>query len=65
MPPGSTDRILTAPVRTARSFRRHSHLVSCQEPVKRSPGPPGAPGPPGPPGPSGPSGPSVQLGQSR
>ena len=38
MPPNSTDRFLTAPVRAVRSFRRHSHLVSCQEPVRRLPG---------------------------
>ena len=34
MPPDSTDRFLTAPVRAARSSRRHSHSVSCQEPVR-------------------------------
>jgi len=34
MPPGSTDRFLTAPVRPARSSRRHSHSASCQEPVR-------------------------------
>ena len=56
MPPDSTDRFLTAPVRAVRSSRRHSHLVSCQEPVRRPPGPPGPPGPLGPPGPPGPSG---------
>ena len=67
MPPGSTDRFLIAPVRAVRSSRRHSHSVSCQEPVRRPPGPsgppgaPGAPGAPGPSGPSGPSGPPVQL----
>ena len=61
MPPGSTNRFLTAPVRAVRSSRRHSHSVSCQEPVRRPPGPPGPPGAPGAPeapGPSGPSGPS-------
>ena len=58
MPPDSTDRFLTAPVRTARISRRHSHSASCQEPVRRSLGPPGPPGPLGPPGPSGPLGPS-------
>ena len=58
MPPGSTDRFLTAPVRAVRSSRRHSHSVSCQEPVRRPPGPPGPPGAPGPSGPSRPSGPS-------
>ena len=59
MPPDSTDRFLTAPVRAVRSSRRHSHSVSCQEPVRRLPGPPGplgALGAPGAPGPSGPSG---------
>ena len=64
MPPGSTDRFLTAPVRAARISRRHSHSVSCQEPARMSPGPLGTSGPPGPPGPSGQSGLSVQLGQS-
>ena len=56
MPPGSTDRFLTAPVRAVRSSRRHLHSVSCQEPVRRPPGPlgpPGALGAPGAPGPSG------------
>jgi len=76
MPPNSTNRFLTAPIRAVRSSRRHSHSASCQEPVRRSPelyglygpyGPLGPPGPPGPPGPSvllgllGPSGPSVPL----
>ena len=61
MPPDSTGRFLTAPVRAVRSSRRHSHSASCQEPVRRPPGPPEAPGAPGPLGPSGPSGPSVQL----
>ena len=67
MPPGSTDMFLTAPVRAVRSSRRHSHSVSCQEPVRRPPrplGPPGALGAPGAPGPSGllePSGPSGPL----
>ena len=67
MPPNSTDRFLTAPVRAVKSSRRHSHLASCQEPVRRPPGPPGLPGPLGPPGPSGPLGPLgplVQSGQS-
>ena len=72
MPPDSTDRFLIAPVRAARSFRRHSHSVSCQEPVRMSPGPLGtlgalgalgAPGPSGPSGPSKPSEPLVQLRQ--
>ena len=59
------DRFLTAPVRAARSSRRHSHSV----PVRSlsgacmSPGPLGTLGPPGPPGPSGQSELSVQLGQ--
>jgi len=61
MPPDSTDRFLTAPVRAARSSRRHSHSASCQEPVRRPPGPLGPPGPPGLPGPLGQLGP---LGQS-
>ena len=56
MPPDSTDRFLIAPVRAVRSFRRHSHSVSCQEPVRRPPGPPGLLGAPGAPGPSGPLG---------
>ena len=50
MPPDSTDRFLIAPVRAVRSSRRHSHLVSCQEPVRRPPrplGPLGALGAPG------------------
>ena len=67
MPPGSTDRFLTAPVRAVRSSRRHSHSVSCQEPVRRPPGllgPLGALGAPGAPGPSGPSGLSRPLGPS-
>ena len=64
MPPDSTDRFLTAPVRAARSSRRHSHSVSCQEPARMSPGPSGTLGPLGPPGPPGPSGQLVQLGQS-
>ena len=68
MPPDSTDRFLTAPVRAVRSSRRHSHSVSCQEPVRRPPGPPGplgalgAPGAPGALGPSGLSGPSEPSG---
>jgi len=56
MPPDSTDRLLTAPVRAARISRRHSHSASCQEPVRRPPGPHGPHGPPGPPGPPGPLG---------
>ena len=70
MPPGSTDMFLTAPVRAVRSSRRHSHSVSCQEPVRRPSGPPGplgalgalgAPGPSELLRPSGPSGPPIQL----
>ena len=38
MPPDSTNRFLTAPVRAVRSFRRHLYSVSCQEPVRRPPG---------------------------
>ena len=34
MPPDITSRFLTAPVRAIRSSRRHSHSVSCQEPVR-------------------------------
>ena len=76
MPPDSADRFLTAPVRAVRSFRRHSHSVFCQEPVRRplgSHGPHGPPGLPGsprplgslkPPGPLGPPEPLGQLGQS-
>jgi hypothetical protein len=58
-------QLLTAPNRTVRCSRRHSHSASCQEPVRRSPGPPGPLGPPGslgPPGPLGPLGPPGQLG---
>jgi len=63
MPPNSTDRLLTAPVRAARISRRPSHSVSCQEPVRRPPGPNRPNGPLGPPGPSGPLGQLGQLGQ--
>ena len=68
MPFDSTDRFLIAPVRAVRSSRRHSYSVSCQEPVRRPPGPLGllgalgalgAPGLSGLLGPSGPSGPLV------
>ena len=34
MPPDITGRFLIAPVRAIRSFRRHLHLVSYQEPVR-------------------------------
>ena len=61
MPPGSTNRFLTAPIRAIRSFRRHSHSIFCQEPVRRPPRPPGPPGAPGPSGPLGPLEPPVQL----
>ena len=62
MPPDSTDRFLTAPIRAVRSSRRHSHLVSCQEPVRRPPGPLGTLGALGALGLSGPSGPLRPLG---
>ena len=39
MPPDSTNRFLTAPVRAVRSSKRHLHSVSCQEPVRRPPRP--------------------------
>ena len=61
MPPDSTDRFLTAPVRAVRSFRRHLYLVFCQEPVRRPPGPLGPLGAPGALGPLGLSGPSGPL----
>ena len=64
MPPNSTNRFLTAPVRTARISRRHLHLVSCQEPIRRSLGPLGPLGPPGLLGPLGLLGQLVLLGQS-
>ena len=54
MPPNSTDRFLIAPVRAVRSSRRHSHSISCQEPVRRPPRPPGPLGALEAPGPSGP-----------
>jgi len=62
MPPNSTDRLLTAPVRAARISRRPLHSVSCQEPVRRPPGPNGPNGPPGPSGPLGQLGQLEQLG---
>ena len=65
MPPGSTDRFLTASVRAVRSSRRHLHSVSCQEPVRRPPGPPGLPGASEALGAPGPSGPLGLLGPSR
>ena len=61
MPPDSTGRFLTAPVRAVRSFRRHLHSAFCQEPVRRPPGLLGALGAPGPSGPLGLSVQSVQL----
>jgi len=60
MPPNSTSRLLTAPVRAARISKRPSHSVSCQEPVRRPPGPTGLNGPPRP---LGPLGQLAQLGQ--
>ena len=68
MPPNSTNRLLTAPIRATRISRRHSHLVSCQEPIRSVPrlyrplGTLGPLGPLGPPGPLGPLGPPGQLG---
>ena len=38
MPPNSTDRFLTAPIRAIRSSRKHLYLVFCQEPIRRPPG---------------------------
>ena len=61
MPPDSTDRFLTAPIRAVRSFKRHLYLVFYQEPVRRPPGPLGPLGAPGPSGLSGPSRPSRPL----
>ena len=58
MPPDSTGRFLTAPVRAVRSSRRHSHSASYQEPVRISPRLLRTSGPPGP------SVQLVQLGQS-
>ena len=69
MPSDSTSRFLTAPVRAIRSFRRHLHLVSCQEPVRSLLGACilprllGTLGPSGPLGLLGPLVQSVQLGQ--
>ena len=37
MPFNSTSRFLTAPIKAIRSFKRHSHLVFYQEPVRMSP----------------------------
>jgi len=62
IPPNSTNRLLTAPVRAIRISRRHSHSVSYQESVRRPLRPPGPSGPSGPSRPSGPSGLLVQLG---
>ena len=62
MPPNSTNRLLIAPVRAARISRRHLYSASCQEPVRRPPGPHGPLGPLGPPGPLGPLGPLGLLG---
>jgi hypothetical protein len=63
MPPDSTDRLLTAPVRAVRISRRPSYSVSCQEPVRSVPGPYGLLGPLGPLGPPGQLGLLVLLGQ--
>ena len=63
MPPDSTNRLLTAPVRAARISRRHLHSASYQEPIRRSLGPPGPLGPLVPLGPLGPLGLLGQLGQ--
>ena len=66
MPPNSTSRFLTAPVRAVRSSRKHLHSASYQKPIRRPPRPLGASGAPGLSGLLGPSGPSVQsvqLGQ--
>ena len=65
MPPDSPNRFLTAPVRAVRSFKRHSHSVSYQEPVRRPLRPHGPHrllGSLGSPGPLGPSGPLRSLG---
>ena len=35
MPPNSTDRFLTVPIRAVKSFKKHLHLASCQEPIRR------------------------------
>ena len=35
MPPNSTDRFLIVPVKAIRSSRKYSHLVFCQEPIRR------------------------------
>ena len=45
MPPSSTNRFLTAPVKATRSSRRHLHLVSCQEPIRSLLGAYMSPGP--------------------
>ena len=54
LPPNSTDRLLTAPVKAVRISRRHLHSASCQDPVRK---------PLGLLGPLGPLGLSGQLGQ--
>ena len=61
MPPDITGRFLIAPVRAIRSSRRHLHLVSCQEPVRRPLGLYGPHGPLGSPGPLRPLGPLGPL----
>ena len=63
MPPDSTGRFLTAPIRAVRSSRKHLHSASCQEPVRILPGPLGTLEPLRPLGPPGPSVQLVQLGQ--
>src|SRR6266702_5400790 len=35
LPPNSTDRLLTAPVRAVRISRRYSHSASCQDPIRK------------------------------
>ena len=67
MPPDSTNRFLTAPIRAIRSSRRYLHLASCQEPIRRPFGllkPPRPPGPLRTPGLLGPLGPLGPLGLS-
>ena len=47
MPLDSLNKFLTAPVRAVRSFRRHLHSVSYQEPIRRPLGLYGLHRPPG------------------
>ena len=65
MPSNSTNRFLIAPVRAIRSFKKHLHSASYQEPVKRPPELYGLSGLSGLLGPSGPLGPSGLLGLLR